>query len=556
MKIISTYTGISIIIFTWMLSSCELDRIPESDLSDAVFWQTPDDYKKAANYLYRASHVDAYDDSYILRADNMSDNTFARDPNEISNGSYIPSANFGPWVQDYRVIRAANNIIEKASESSLSVDVLAQYISEARFFRAFAYFDLVSRYGDVPLIMKSLDIDNEELYSPRTNRGIVIDTIFSDLDYAAAHLPKASLLIPGTDYGRITSGAAFAFKSRVALFEGTFNKFHDTDGLGNPGKVASQLKAAKDAAENVMKSAEYKLFDKYGLNSYEMLFKDEGEGPDNKETIWTYIYGFTQTNNVNTNNFALQMGRNGDMCITRSLVDAFLCVDGLPIDKSPLYKGTIYAGSEFENRDPRLDGTVVKPGQYYFNGYLYILNGWIPSMSVVSGYPVEKYLDEKTGSLDHVMIRYAEVLLNYAEAAYELSGNITDADLDISVNLLRKRVGLPNLTNAFAATNNLNMREEIRRERRIELGMEGFRYNDLIRWKIAEVELPKAIYGVRFFPKQYPGTVASSLKLTPDSVVIVEADEKRNFDPAKNYLWPIPLNELSLNKNLQQNPNW
>ena len=551
------YTWITTVISVLFFTGCDLDRFPESELSDVVYWQTEKDYMMAANYLYRASHVSDYVTDYFLRADIMSDDAFGLGPNNISNGTFIPSSNFGPWKQDYQVIRAANNILEKAGSSSLAREVLARFEAEARFFRAYAYFDLVRRYGDVPLVLRSLDGDAEELYMERTPRGVVMDTIYKDLDYAAMHLPLAGELNIDEEYGRITSGAALTLKSRAALFEGTFNKYHGSGGSGASGNASYHLQIAKAAAWAVMQSGEYGLFDNYGMDSYRMLFKNAGEGPENKEAIWVYRYGFSEFNIVNSNKFILDVSIYGDLCVTGALVDSYLCADGLPIDKSGEYQGKTFAGSEFLNRDPRLDGTVVKPGDHYFNGYIIIGGaGWIPTMHTATGYPFEKYQDIDGGNLDHIMFRYAEVLLNYAEASYELNETISDADLDLSINLLRSRVGMPHLSNAFVLANDLNMREEIRRERRAELSLEGFRYNDLIRWKTAEIELPKPVLGVRFFDAEYPGDDPSSVNLTADSIVIAEAANKRSFDAAKHYLWPIPLNELSLNPNLKQNPNW
>src|SRR5690606_20788055 len=188
-------------------------------------------------------------------------------------------------------------------------------------------------------------------------------------------------------------------------------------------------------------------------------------------------------------------------------------------------------------------------------------NPYIPNLTSGTGYAVYKYFDQTPGQqvnrhIDLMLIRYAEVLLNYAEASYELNESISDADLDLSINLLRDRVNMPHLSNAFTAANNLEMREEIRRERRVELGMEGFRYDDLLRWKIAETELPKPVLGVKLFPEEYPGVDPSAVNMNADDIVIAETGENRTFDPAKHYLWPLPLNQTALNTNLQQNPNW
>jgi hypothetical protein len=156
--------------------------------------------------------------------------------------------------------------------------------------------------------------------------------------------------------------------------------------------------------------------------------------------------------------------------------------------------------------------------------------------------------------IDRPLLRYAEVLLTYAEAKYELENALSDADLDLTVNRLRQRGGVAPLTNAFAQANGLDLREEIRRERRVELAQEGFRYWDLIRWKTAETELPKPVLGNYFFRDEF-GT-AVKVNLTPDNYILVQDASFRKFRADRDYLWPIPINELALNPSLNQNPNW
>lgn len=529
-----------------LFAACDLDRIPESELSDAVYWQSAADFRQAANYLYRASSIDWFDADYPLYADRMSDNAIGLSPNNISNGSYLPSANFGPWNNNYTLIRASNKILEKAAESDLELAEIGRYVAEARFFRAYAYADLLRRYGGVPLVLQTLDTDDEALYQPRASRQEVMDAIYDDLDFSASELPDADVLRGTGEYGRISSGAALAFKSRVALREGTWNKFH------GEGAYEIHLSIARDAAAEVIQSGLYGLFDTFGEDSYRLLFKAPGDGSGNPEIVWAYVYGFNENNNVNRINIAQQYS-NGEMGASRSLIDDYLCTDGLPIDKSPLYQGQQNNLSEYLNRDPRLDGTIVKSGDVYFVNSV----PYIPQLRALTGYHVEKFFDiSNLGFLDLMSIRYAEVLLNYAEAVFELGENINDDDLNRSINQLRDRLGMPHLTNAFVNANGLNMRDEIRRERRVELAMEGFRYDDLLRWKTAEIELPKPLLGVRFFDAEYPANQASSLNLTADSLVIVEGASQRNFDPDKQYLWPLPLNQIALKPALEQNPGW
>jgi hypothetical protein len=159
---------------------------------------------------------------------------------------------------------------------------------------------------------------------------------------------------------------------------------------------------------------------------------------------------------------------------------------------------------------------------------------------------------------DRILIRYAEVLLIYAEAKFELNGSISDADLNLSINLLRTRVGFaPKLTNAFVTTNNLSMRDEIRRERTVELALEGFRYDDLMRWKLAEALLPQNLLGAKFIASEWVGTNGNSLNLNSDQVLITEPVTSRHFRPERDYLYPVPIHEITTSGgNVVQNPNW
>lgn len=544
------------IVSLFTLFACDLQTVPESDLSEAIFWQSDGDFRQATNDLYRMisdpNGLGNYTaEQYPIIADVMSDNAVLRSFSAISNGSYLPASNFGPWNDNYSVIRVANNILEKAQAATFVSASLSRFKAEAKFIRAYAYQDLVRRYGDVPLILKPLDTNDDELYAPRTDVEVVIDSIYSDLDYAAANLPEFSKLALASEYGMATRGAALALKSRVALRRGTWNKFHGA------GSAQKHLQIAKDAAQAVMQSGEYKLYTASGTDSYRQLFKLKGEGPANKEAIWAWLYGPESADTkVRTTNYSAIVNQ-GNYSITRSLVDAYLSVDGLPIEKSGLYQGHQDASSEFVDRDPRLNGLVIKKGDSYGFGTPYV-----PGLIAPTGYHITKYYDVNVaaknliGTVDLMIIRYAEVLLNYAEATYELSDAISDADLDLSINLLRDRVAMPHLTNAFVGANALNMRDEIRRERRVELAMEGFRYDDLLRWKTAETELPKAVLGAKLFAGEYPGVDPTAVNLTADGFVIVEPDEKRNFDPAKHYLWPLPVTQIALNPNLGQNPNW
>ncbi|MFN8356724.1 MAG: RagB/SusD family nutrient uptake outer membrane protein [Spirosomataceae bacterium] len=523
------------------LTACDVNRLPETQLSDPAFWKTEADLQAAANYLY------TFFPGLPFTDDNWSDETYARAPNTISDGTRIATATDGSYNTPYQLIRAANNIIEKApraAASGVAAATVDRYIAEARFFRAYAYYSLFQRYGGVPLILKLLQEDSAELQAPANTRDEVLEAIYQDLDFAASKLQTPTQL--GTaGYGRISKTAALAFKSRVALFEGTRCKFH------NYGDYKKHLNLAVAASKAVIDSKEHSLF----ANYYNM-FQLAGEGRQNRENILVKQYGVSIADNVLTHNAARNL-ENGSANPTKSLVDSYLMTDGLPTTKSKLYKAPTVSTEVFLNRDDRLSATIMKTGDAYI--------GSAPVFSIsplvfqLTGFCSRKYfnIDDWTNQrsyIDGILLRYAEVLLNYAEATYELNESISDADLELAINPLRTRGKIAKLTNAFVTANGLNMREELRRERRVELAVEGFRYWDLVRWKTAEVELVKPILGNFFFKTEF-GT-ATTVKLTSDNFILVQDASFRKFNPAKDYLWPLPVNEIGLNPALKQNPGW
>lgn len=522
------------------MTACDVERLPETSISDATFWRSETDLIAATNYLYTFLPGFTTEDVW-------SDDAIGLTSNGISDGSRLAPATDGNYNTPYQLIRAANNIIEKAPRASANTSeaIIDRYVAVARFFRAWGYFSLVQKYGDVPLITKILEDTSPELTAPASPRAEIIDLIYQDLDFAAAKLQTISAL-GAANFGRISNTGALALKARVALFEGTRSKYH------NYGDAKKHLSLAVAAAKAVIDSKQHSLF-----ANYFNLFQYEGEGLQNKENIIVRQYGVSLTDRVLTHTYYRGTIENGNKNPTKSLVDSYLMTDGLPITKSPLYKAPVKSTDVFVNRDDRLNQTVMKAGDPY------IFTKKVFDVAVLvfqkTGFCFRKFsnIDDwnnQASTIDRPLLRYAEVLLTYAEAKYELDGNISDADLDLAINPLRARGKIAKLTNAFVTANGLNMRDEIRRERRVELAQEGHRYWDLIRWKTAEVELPKPVLGNYFFKTEF-GT-ATTVNLTPDNYILVTAANFRKFDPAKDYLWPLPLNEISLNPNLKQNPNW
>lgn len=549
----SIYIKIFPVCLILCISSCkkQLDLTPKTVISDANFWHSPNDLALACNYLYNflpglgtsdpTGAPTPYQDTY-------SDDATSVVPNQISDGSRLAPATSNEWTNYYRLIRAANNILEKSLTVTGDASTINKYLGEAHFFRALGYFELVKRFGNVPLISKTLTLEDTLLFSHRTDREIVIDSIYADLDYAGANCPLPSAQ-PGSEYGRITATAAWAYKSRVALFEGTWDKFH------SEGNAAKHLQIAVDASQAVIGTGYHTLFVAKGDSSYYYLFLYAGEGPANKENILVRLYGQNIANNISSHSYGRSFLDQGVISATKTFMDTYLFTDGLPQGKSPYDSSANQTSTltKFRNRDPRAGMTIFNRTDPYptIVGILPYAPGLV--YRIRKYYPIEDYTPN-VSFIDFIVIRYAEVLLNNAEAKYELNGSISDADLNQTINLIRARVNMPALTNSFASANGLDVREEIRRERRIELSFEGFHYWDLLRWKTAETALPPSVLGTKYFPDEMMGVPTANR--TPDGYAILESASKRQFSPQRDYLWPLPTKELGLNSNLSQNPNW
>lgn len=552
MKKINLLTIFILAAFIFTAGCKKLDRLPESEITDELFWNTENDLIYASNRHYQQLTGDWID--------NRADDALNTAPNAVSTGTRSVPNTSGDWNNRYDEIFTANNILEKGLKAQVTDAVRNRWFAESWFFRAYAYSRLVKLYGDVPLLLKTLQLNSPELYMGRTPRAEVVQQIYNDLDSAAKYLPRRSAL-PAAQWGRVTRSSALALKARVALYEGTRGKFHGT--LSN---WQDHLNVAVAAATAVMGEG-HALFSNYGN-----LFIQAGEGPTNTENIFVKIYGVSKDNLLLGHNNSRDL-ENGRMAPTRNLLREYLYSDGLPaynVDgttpsatRSPLFVNELNETSYntiLDNRDPRVAFSYFRAGDVAYQG------PWVPKTSLgirtaiapKKGFNTIDQNITNAATTDRILIRYAEVLLILAEAKFELTESISDADLNLTVNALRTRVGFaPKLTNAFVTTNNLSMREEIRRERTVELAMEGFRYDDLIRWKIAENVLPQTLLGAKFIAAEWVGTNQNSLNLNTDKVLVVEPGANRTFRPDRDYLYPIPLNEISLSRgNVIQNPNW
>ncbi|KAA6343137.1 RagB/SusD family nutrient uptake outer membrane protein [termite gut metagenome] len=544
------------ILFALFLYSCELDRMPETAFTDVDFWNTENDLRNACNRLYEQLSGFSHD--------TRSDELVGKTQNAISSGNRTVPATSDDWKLPYDRIFISNNIITKAVNANITDAAKNRWIAEARFFRAYEYFGLVKKYGGVPLILKVFDsTDDPEIYKGRSTREDVIAQCYEDLDFAAQYLP-AHASLPAANWGRVTRSAALALTARIGLNIGTLTKFHE---LESEGVYKAHLKRSIDAAEAVMREGHSLYAD------FQKLFYFDGEGSANKENIFVKVYG---PNGAGTTVHGNSRGMENAVSVTRQMIDLFLYSDGLPFGKTAIItpkEETSYS-TVLENRDPRLKMTIfgMRDVAYKNSDYMPFFNEHGSGYSLRKGFMNDEWLTNSKETVDKMLIRYAEVLITYAEAIYEYNGAISDAQLDQTVNALRDRVHFTvKLTNSFAQSNSLDIREEIRRERTVELLDEGFRYDDIIRWKIAEKVLPVDIIGAKFVQEETTkkredlqnrltdntGNLNGKFVYDQEDLFVIELKESRSFNPQKDYLYPIPLNEIALTqKAITQNPSW
>ncbi|NEU07021.1 RagB/SusD family nutrient uptake outer membrane protein [Flavihumibacter sp. R14] len=548
-RFINIHTFLCLVLIVAAGCKKDLDLAPKDKLSDASFWKTPEHFELAANDFYFGLK------EVSQNTDNNSDIAFGTGANAVSNGSFLAPANSDLWDDSYEQIRATNYLLQKAEESGLEA-AIDPSVGAALFFRAYSYWNLASRFGGVPKIETVLEVTSPELYSPKSTQVEIFDFILADLKEAATKLPLESEL-SADDMGKVTRGAALALRARAALYMGTWAKYHGT------GDAAKYLAAAVESANEVVNSNEYRLYTDKGADSYKHLFILGGD--DSKEVILARRYYANQA----THNWTRELWFNA-MTPTKNLADMYLATDGRPISQSPLFAGYNTLTSEFANRDPRLAMTFVVPGStIFFEGGILQpkFPGFSGSDATHTGYMLRKFLDETEdaasfrGEYDFKEFRYGEVLLILAEALYETNGQISDADLNRTINVLRSRVNMPALTNGHVGTYGLNMLDEIRRERTVELAFEGFRRDDLKRWKAGETVMKQSLRGVKFvgteYQQRYPDLkVGTDIQVDAQGFVVAEQASSRQFLP-KHYFDPIPLQQIQLsNGSLVQNTGW
>ena len=653
---------------TFSLSACSdfLNKEPLSQGTEAIVFKTPEHFEQAAYYLY-----DLYGWDYNAMDRNLDISGLG------SNGGGTAPESSGSWGGPYGQIRDCNILLEKAEEYAGDKNAISHAVGTAHFFRAWQYFKLLKTYGGVPIADHSLDLTDPTLQAPRNSRYEVANFIINDLKEAVKLLTKEKD-IPDADKGKISKEAAQSFLARVALYEGTWEKYvpsigYDLDGDGtNSGagtakpegypSVTELLTLAKTMSKDVITEAEtgtFKLWNECDSLSYYYLFNiDDAESnipnfkgkgkATNKEFIIYRKYDFNIAKPNKNISHTVIVGLATS--ISQQFGESFLCRNGLPIrisytgnmanaQNNPQFEGYKTFVGEYRNRDYRFisctyipdrtfwssrveDGRqltatgkpypdpvfpqndeVYNPGDPAYSSSCGVFKPTLRNNSTASGYGSRKYLIEganrpsNTESADYPNLRLAEVHCIYAEATCELNGgNISDEDLDFSINKNRARARVAPLTNALIANvwdagywdyeqnktvcKKMNMLDEIRRERACELFGEGHRMDDLKRWGIAHInlvgqKLGHYVLGTAYetekansaqyfgepcyYPEKYPlryGIYEGTGKNDPDYGRSIANDPTTLNFIQRDYLTPLPLDQMRLNTNLKQNPGW
>lgn len=524
---------IIIAVFVATLSSCReefLNRYPQTDISPELFFNSEEDLSLYINGLLSIPGRGNF------QADQSTDNTTTTAAIEVKNimtGSPSSQTIGGGW--SWGRLRDINYFMDNCNNADVGEEVKAHYAGLARYYRAIFYMNMVQRYSDVPWYGRTLNPDDEDLYKPRDPRTLVVDSIVADLEYAIANVRE------NVPEGTPGAWAVRLFYARMALYEGTFRKYHPE--LGLEATANDFLEKAQTLASDIISSGDFSLHDTdHPEQDYADLFGSQ-DLSSNPEVIFLNVYDVNKDRNGDIN---YSVFGDYEQAPSRDLVQAYLNSDGSRFTDQADYE-TMEFVQEFTGRDARLWQTLAYPGwvrQSDGSPYVQRLN------KNFTGYHQLKGFSNSTsgvvnGSVDFPAYRYAEALLIYAEALAEL-GRLTQEDLDRSVNLLRDRAGMPPLDMTWANANpdpflmvkypdvtggNQGVLLEIRRERRVEFALEGYRYDDLMRWHAGKLleNIPEGMYfpGLGKFDLTGDG-IEDIVLIGKDSNIPSEAEKEKN----------------------------
>ncbi|WP_433900955.1 RagB/SusD family nutrient uptake outer membrane protein [Sphingobacterium puteale] len=511
-----------------------LDHVPLNQITDETYWQSSEDAVMFATRMYTFMPQDNF-----VYYEGMSDNGISNDPTtkRFGNSTQDPTISGKEW--NYSPMRQAFSFFEHVDQvPGMDVNLKKRLIAEVKFVLAYRYFIMTTLYGDIPFV-NSLIKDPNEADLPKTAKSEIIKNVIQWLDEAAADLPQS---YTGADLGRATKGAVMALKIRVCLYNEQFSQ-------------------AATTARELMAMKTYSLYPNY----YNFFQKD---GDYSAEDIWSFGYTLSVKQNSLRDILGSQALMNGRNILgpTAELVDDYESKNGYyPFTKDPAYKST----DPFGNRDPRLRGTILCPGDIFPYPFFSNINQYDPfnnagdriggDLGSRAGFSWAKNVDRydyvRSGTNNWKAFRYAEVLLNFAEAQNEISG--PSNEVIAVLNQIRTRANMPSVEQTFAlngwAMNQSGLRTFIRHERRIELAGEGLRYFDILRWKLGEQVLQGPIYTVHA-----PDGIASiSTENGHKNKYLKTVVDTRYFNNPKFYVWPIPQSAIDASKGvLVQNPLW
>lgn len=568
--------------------SCEMEELPQSQLSKETAFNSEAALKLYTNSFYSQfpGNTTIYTNSYYIALNQVikyfTANGFSAE--ESSGWNWVPLRNINYFI--------ANN-----TDESVPAEIRNNYTGIARFFRAYFYFEMMKQFGDLPWIDHPMDVDDPILYGGRDSRAMIADKIKEDLDFAIANIKAAKDGSAST----ITSTVAAALKSRVCLWEGTFRKYHPEAQLQSSADAWLQEAVA---ASQVVMSAGYSIYTGSGANSYRHLFITRA--PVAAEVLYAVTFDGSLGVVHSGNRRWTSVTFGASPSLTRSFVNTYLKLDGTPFTNDANYK-TMSFVDECKNRDLRLAQTIRTPGFTRITGGASVPTA--PNYGyAVTGYHTSKFTldDTQYDNVDIcdnniVLFRYAEVLLNYAEAKAEL-GTLSDDDWSKTVGVLRARAGITGGLNAKPAVVDPYLQSrffpnisdpsllEIRRERAIELSFEGFSWPDICRWKAgtlvtkdwdgiyipefdkpydmngdgkldvvftknADLEVDNKIYKL-YVGATLPNGAPNNSQLGDDGHTLVYLkDQVKTWDD-KLYFYPIPAADLVKNPNLGQNKGW